>query len=476
MTGRTAYNSWLRVEYEPGHEGWVRRSAATQINGDLDSVPVVETEPAPESVPAPVTITVTLAGITVREAPSFDAPIILLATNDQLIVTGRTAYNSWLRVEYEPGHEGWVRRSAATQINGDLDSVPVVETEPAPESVPAPVTITVTLAGITVREAPSFDAPIILLATNDQLIVTGRTAYNSWLRVEYEPGHEGWVRRSAATQINGDLDSVPVVETEPAPESVPAPVTITVTLAGITVREAPSFDAPIMPLATNDQLIVTGRTAYNSWLRVEYEPGKEGWVRRSAATQINGDLDTVPVVEPEPAVVAVIGTLGGYLRAAPTIDAELIATIDNVTLPITGRLASGVWYRVEWEGREAWISRAFITRIEGDTGSVPVVEPEPAVVAVIGILGGYLRAAPTIDAELIATIDNVTLPITGRLASGVWYRVEWEGREAWISRAFITRIEGDMGSVPVVEPEPAVVAVIGNWAGICVRHRRSTPS
>ena len=63
-----------------------------------------------------------------------------------------------------------------------------------------------------------------------------------------------------------------------------------------------------------------------------------------------------------------------------------------------------------------------------------------------------LRTAPDAAASQVATVENVDLPIVGRTADNIWLQVEWQGNTVWVSRAYVSRIEGDLTSVPVTGP------------------------
>ncbi len=285
-----------------------------------------------------------------------------------------------------------------------------------------------------------------------------RAADRLWLQPSTTDFHYGF--RIVMAESGPALDAGAV---ETAPESTG--VMLRVWGQQTPLRAAPTTGAAeIARLPAEIQLEILGRNAEANYFLVSYQ-GQQGWVWLSYVSVL-GDLNAVPVIgaEPEPErVLALVGPRAVIIYAAPDLYAARIETVENVELPITGRTANGQWYRVEWQGREAWIVNSYYLRIEGDKYALPVVEeeaePEPErVSALVGSRAVTVYVAPDLYADRIETVENVELPITGRTASGQWYRIEWQGREAWIVNSYYLRIEGDKNALPVVEEEAEEVA------------------
>ncbi len=430
---------------------------ATPIPTDTPQPTPLPTEPPP-STPTPpevaelptgqAVVIVSGMGAYLRDAPSPDAPFTPIS-NERLPLVGRTEDGRWYQVDYQ-GRLGWVRRSAFVQVEGDPSSVPVVSVEP---SAQRPVVV-IGGMGAYLRESPSPDAPYKPIS-NARLPLVGRSEDGAWYQVDFR-GRLGWVRRSAFVRVEGDLDSVPVVGTEAAPPAAEHPMLV-ISGMGAYLREAPSPDAPFVPIS-NVTLPIIGRTNDGTWYRVDYQ-GRPGWVRRSAFVTVEGDLESVPIVNAEGApkgATLVISGMGAYLRDAPSPDAPAAPNpVSNVNVPIIGRSEDGAWYQVEYQGRLGWIHKSAFDRVEGDLESVPVVPTEAGPSAaehpllMISGMGAYLREAPSFDAKFIS-ISNVRLPIIGRTEDGTWYQVDYQGRPGWIRQSAFVRVEGDVEGVPVV--------------------------
>ncbi len=151
---------------------------------------------------------------------------------------------------------------------------------------------------LTIRSGPGthFEA-IGRVSARTPLPVLGRSADSAWLLVNFGPGAENWVA-GWLCEIEGDLDSVPVVGEAAPPAAVPPPaaegaVTATPTV-NLRFRAAPTFDADLLgtiPVGTT--LVVQGRNELSTWVLITYA-GKTGWAY-TVFTDIGGDLSTVPV-------------------------------------------------------------------------------------------------------------------------------------------------------------------------------------
>ncbi|MCZ7540530.1 MAG: formylglycine-generating enzyme family protein, partial [Anaerolineae bacterium] len=320
-----------------------------------------------------------------RSAPEYrpDGELGRVGQGARMPVTGRTANNQYVRVEYR-GREGWLFYGFV-EIEGDLDSVPVIEAEPGQ------VFAVVKTTSAPIRSAPEYrpDGELGREGQGARMPVTGRTANNQYVRVEYR-GREGWLFYGFV-EIEGDLDSVPVIEAEPGQ------VFAVVKTTSAPIRSAPEYspDGELGREGQGARMLVTGRTANSQYMRVEYR-GREGWLF-FGFVEIEGDLDSVPVIEAEAeGVLVLVGSRAVIIYAAPGLYADRIETVENVELPVTGRTADGGWYRVEWQGREAWIVNSYYLRIEGDKNALPVVEEE-AEVAPTPRPAAYPAGAPNAD-------------------------------------------------------------------------------
>ncbi len=158
----------------------------------------------------------------------------------------------------------------------------------------------------------------------------------------------------------------------------------------------------------------------------------------------------------------VIGNEMTALYAAPFPDANVLGMMQNVSLPIVGKLPDTSYVLVDSGEDLGWIQVTDPARIEGNMDGVAVMRLGPSLggpstpaapVFRVGGLGAALRAEPTPDAEIVATVASVVLPIVGKTVDEHFLLVEYEGQQAWLRISpIIGRLEGDLTDVPIMGP------------------------
>lgn len=180
-----------------------------------------------------------------------------------------------------------------------------------------------------------------------------------------------------------------------------------------------------------------------------------------------------PTAEPTPVPLAASTQLyatADFLRAnVRSGPSRLYTTIGQVragdALDITGRLASGTWLRVNFNGQEGWVS-ASLFEITGDLTTAPEAEAGPnavlrdtasqtntanlSIVKVITRLNGNLRAAPSGDADILTVIPfGTTLTVAARTEGNNWMQVTYDGKTGWISSGVLDFTQGNVANLPV---------------------------
>ncbi len=106
--------------------------------------------------------------------------------------------------------------------------------------------------------------------------------------------------RATATAPVAQVAAPPTELPVAPPTEPPQPVTAKITGDNLRVRAAPNANAAILDrLNKGDTVQIVGRTTANDWLQIfrTQKPDTPGWISASYA-QVNGSLDTVPVVQP----------------------------------------------------------------------------------------------------------------------------------------------------------------------------------
>ena len=192
------------------------------------------------------------------------------------------------------------------------------------------VTFTLSVPSAFVRAGPSLGALRVASIFKDQAyLVTGRTADNSWLRLDL-PGAGAWILASLG-RVDGDLSIVPVsADAAPVPTAAPAvrpasaasDVTFTVAVKSFYARSTPSYAGlRVKSLFKGEAYPVIAQYANGTWLRLDYPVARtDVWVPKEYGL-VYGNLDGAPVVSAvaNPAGALASGSAGAVL---PTVSAR----------------------------------------------------------------------------------------------------------------------------------------------------------
>ncbi len=180
-----------------------------------------------------VQIVVNRDNVNIRLAPALGADLAgTVNAGYATTANGRSPDNQWLRIDFQ-GQEAWVGVPVITVLVGDIATLPVGDprTIPyggfesprsGPTSATSPVSGRLANSGLHLRAGPSTAYPILANPLRYTVFpVTGRTANNAWLQVNFE-GTLGWVTAGFVEFQNGasilDLPIDGVVASE-APQS-----------------------------------------------------------------------------------------------------------------------------------------------------------------------------------------------------------------------------------------------------------------
>lgn len=246
---------------------------------------------------------------------------------------------------------------------------------------------------VNVRSGPSTAYPVIgQLTINTVAQVTGRSdAENNWLRIDFD-GQPGWVAYFTVS-VEGNADSLPIVDAAPATASITIINTPTLNLLApeeerthvtsfrrVNVRSGPSTEYErISTLRAGETAVVVGRTEDNQWLQVN--AGEfTGWVAYFVVS-VTGELEEIPVVTAPtmtptstptvtptpilptetPLVVLLTTRFNTNLRAQPSFTSEIVTVVPySTTLEVEARTEDADWLRVTYEGETGWLLASLV--------------------------------------------------------------------------------------------------------------------
>ncbi len=180
-----------------------------------------------------VQIVVNRDNVNIRLAPALGAELAgIVNAGYATTANGRSPDNQWLRIDFQ-GQEAWVGVPVITVLSGDIAALPVGD----PRSIPyggfesprsgstdatSPVTGRLANSGLHLRAGPSTAYPILANPLRYTVFpLTGRTANNAWLQVNFE-GTLGWVTSEFVEFQNGaNILSLPIdgIVASQAPQS-----------------------------------------------------------------------------------------------------------------------------------------------------------------------------------------------------------------------------------------------------------------
>lgn len=194
-------------------------------------------------------------------------------------------------------------------------------------------------ARVTVREGILYSAPTLSAATvstlpeGSNLSITGISEDGRWLQVEFL-NLQGWVLADQV-QISGAIQALAVLE---LPTETPEPTATLTPTDTPTATFAPT-DTP-QPTQTPTQT----HTATPRFTETPAEP-------------LTPPPSQTPIpIEIEDTVGSLTITGSTVLRMAPDADAEIIETLTRGDFDITGIDRAGNYYRIDYDGSEAWVS------------------------------------------------------------------------------------------------------------------------
>lgn len=175
-----------------------------------------------------------------------------------------------------------------------------------------------------------------------------------------------------------------------------------------------------------------------------------------------------------PAGVTLRADVNLRIRQEPTTNSAQIGRLPfGQQADVIGRNAASDWAFIRTQqGLEGWVA-AWLTTINGDFNSVPVVttpgsgnppaptpstpdDPPPAApsdITAFATTTVVLRSGPGTTFDRIGTVPyQSAVPVLGRTADSQWIFIDNQGQTGW-SAAWLFTYSGDLSSAPVVPPD-----------------------
>jgi uncharacterized protein YraI len=364
VTGRSNDGNWWQVETPMG-AGFVN-IATVSFRGDETLVPRVS-DPGP-SFDGPTVRVNTDTPVTTQ--PGGGDVIGTLPAGTTMPTGGRTVDNTWWQVAANFGI-GWIPVSNVS-LAGAAANIRVTSNAIAPKGAYTGAAFASVIIEadrkVAYNEATFASPPMWDTHLGDQGGVVARSSDGLWLQVTIG-GYAGWVNFSGIT-LQGNMASIPVVETTPAPIRNIAVVNV----HRLNIRSGPGADfSDLGSVPGGTELVVTGRHPTLPWLRVQSSFGV-GWVRIMWVI-FRGNWAAVPsVTEPAGTVALPIAVVSinrtVYALPDPASASQLLPP---GSYTILGRTSDFKWALLATPLGNVWISYAQFT-LRGIEAAIPVVQ------------------------------------------------------------------------------------------------------
>lgn len=151
------------------------------------------------------------------------------------------------------------------------------------------------------------------------------------------------------------------------------------------------------------------------------------------------------------------------VRAAPSVYSDRIGSIlRGQTYQVIGRDQNARWFLLQLSDRQGW-ALGYYLYIPQNEFNAPVISSfaltgNPAAASPTGVVAMAfstlrLRAQPTIYSEQIGRVTwGGTVGVVARTASGEWWQVVWKGTTGWVWSAYLRVVEGNLDTIPIVQP------------------------
>lgn len=238
--------------------------------------------------------------------------------------------------------------------------------------------------------------------------------------------------QSGISQLNPKSDAVKPALTKPTDNKISKqndPIgSCTVTCGALNVRSGAGTDYPRIGGLSKGQTVKVYE-ASGGWLKITYGSG-HGWIMQKYT-----DYKT-PESEPDTQETGVITAESLNVRTGPGTSYESIGYLHNGDkVTILGE--SNGWYKINYNGQEAWVSGKYVDKTEG--GSTPEPEQPPAstdgTVVVVDATTLNVRTGPSADYSKLGSLGHGDKVSVLEEKDG-WYRIDYNGQDGWIKASY----------------------------------------
>ncbi|MBR4986557.1 MAG: SH3 domain-containing protein [Proteobacteria bacterium] len=205
--------------------------------------------------------------------------------------------------------------------------------------------------------------------------------------------------------------------------------TCTVTVSALTVRSGAGSNFPRIGGLTQGKTVQVFEVK-DGWLRINYGTDY-GWVMQKY-TDYKSPEPQQPEQPSYQSFEGVITAESLNVRTGPSVDYASIGYLHNGDrVTVIGE--SNGWYKINYNGSEAWISGKYVEKSNGSTTQPPAQTGSFEVVVSASTLN--VRTGPSTDYSKIGSLSSGARVTVLEEKNG-WYKINYNGQEGWISAAY----------------------------------------
>ncbi len=166
-----------------------------------------------------------------------------------------------------------------------------------------------------------------------------------------------------------------------------------------------------------------------------------------------------PTSQPQPATIAVTVGNGGNVRAAPTVDSDVVGGIVlGDTVEVVQKTPDGFWYEIITpQGTTGWTSDAALAPDPAQVAQIPTqgqdgsAQVNPGDMVGTVAYGGNMRASPNLSAPVVDLVDiGETLQLMAKTSDGIWYQVTApDNQVGWVHVSLLSIDPVVISQVPI---------------------------
>ncbi len=212
--------------------------------------------------------------------------------------------------------------------------------------------------------------------------------------------------------------------------------TCQVTCGALNVRSGAGTNYPRIGGLSKGQTVQVYE-ATGGWLKIAYGSGY-GWISQKY-TDYKASEPSQPEQPEQPATSQGVITADSLnVRKGPGTSYESIGYLhkgDQVT--ILGE--SNGWYKIDYNGQEAWVSGKYVEKTEGGSTTQPQQPEQPEQPSTFEVIVSAttlnIRSGPSTDYGKLGTL-SAGAKVTVLEEKNGWYKIDYNGQEGWISASY----------------------------------------